>query len=208
VLGQTNLFPPPVAAKLRDRVSVEPCALADVVSTLRHKHYLGRARVGRQLNYLVLIDGTVDGVITFAYPMMSAEINGCKSDEIVEFARLFLASNIPHTASCAIGKTIRRIKQDWAREFPDAKPVRAVVSWSDSEYHVGTVYKAANFTWLKKTGKPGGRNQSTSKRGARPAHDDFKHEKDCWWYALAQPRLIEPERAPAPVTESLFEGGV
>jgi hypothetical protein len=165
-------------------VKVERCELADVRSTLEHRHYLRRCRTGRQLNYTVTVDGVVDGVITFAYPMMSADVCGIPSDEIVEFARLFLASNIPHTASCAIGQALRRIRCDWATKFPDAKPLRLVVSWSDAEYHLGTVYKASNFTHLHRThGAPHG-NTAASKRGARTKHGDYNHDKDCWVYPL------------------------
>jgi len=184
VLGQINLFAPPVDAPLRDRVQIALCDLADVRSTLQHHHYLRRCRTGRQLNYLVSIDGVVDGVITFAYPMMSADVAGIPSDELVEFARLYLARNVPHTASCAIGQALRRVKPDWAQRFPDAKPVHLVVSWSDTEHHKGTVYKAANFRWLHRTkGQPHG-NSATSKRGARAQHGDYGHDKDCWVYPL------------------------
>ena len=143
-----------------------------------------RCRTGRQINYAVLIDGMVDGVITFAYPMTSAPIAGVPSDELLEFARLYLHQNIPHTATCAIGKTLKRIKGDWMKLYPDAKVPSLIVSWSDTEYHKGTVYKAANFQWLRKTkGQPPG-NSATSKRGARAQHGDYSHDKDCWIYLL------------------------
>jgi 5-methylcytosine-specific restriction endonuclease McrA len=44
------------------------------------------------------VDGQVDGVITFAYPMMSVPLLGVPSDELAEFARMYLHNNIPHTA--------------------------------------------------------------------------------------------------------------
>jgi hypothetical protein len=115
---------------------------------------------------------------------MSASINGVKSDEMVEFARLYLSSNIPHSASCAIGKSLKRIKGDWITLFPDSKPLQMVVSWSDTTMHEGTVYKASNFQWLRRSrGSPPG-NAVTSKRGKRQKHDDYKHDKDCWIYIL------------------------
>lgn len=147
-------------------------------------HYLHRARCGRQINYAVSIDGVVDGVITYAYPMMSAPLEGVPSDELVEFARLYLHSNIPHTATCAIGKTLKRIRKDWITMFPDAKPLRLVVSWSDTEYHVGTIYKAANFKWLRRRkGQQPGNVKPPPNRASRPKHSDYDHEKDCWVYS-------------------------
>lgn len=182
MIGQLAMFAPDATLPLRHRVTVELISLAQARHTLEKFHYLHRARTGRQLNYAVLIDGIVDGVITYAYPMMSVPLDGVPSDELLEFARLFLAQNIPHTATCAIGKTLRRVRQDWSRLFPDAKMPRLVVSWSDTEYHKGTVYKASNFTWFRRShGQPPG-NSATSKRGQRVAHGDYSHDKDCWIY--------------------------
>lgn len=188
MIGQIALFQPDETLPLRQRVQVEIVQLSQVRYILEMFHYLHRCRVGRQINYAVLIDGVVDGVITYAYPMMSQPINGIPSDELIEFARLFLSKNIPHTATCAIGKTLKRVKKDWMTLFPDSKPPRLVVSWSDTTRHKGTIYKAANFTWLRKSnGKSWGKQQrepGTSKRGNRERHNDYNHDKDCWIYTL------------------------
>lgn len=184
MIGQISIFQPDSNLPLRQRVSVEIITVAQARHTLETFHYLHRCRTGRQINYAVLIDGIVDGVITYAYPMTSAPIAGVPSDELLEFARLYLHQNIPHTATCAIGKTLKRIKGDWMKLYPDAKVPSLIVSWSDTEYHKGTVYRAANFQWLRKTkGQPPG-NSATSKRGARAQHGDYSHDKDCWIYPL------------------------
>jgi len=211
MIGQMTLEMP--TGKLRNRVELQRISTAQARFALERFHYLHRARTGRQVNYAVLIDGVVDGVITYAYPMMSAAIEGIPSDELLEFTRLYLHSNIPHTASCAVGKSLRRIKSDWMNAFPDSKMPRLVVSWSDATCHTGTIYKAANFRWLRRTkGHPPG-NTATSKRGVRQAHDDYSHDKDCWVYELAatrlereiaQGRLFEPaETAPKAVQTTL-----
>ena len=184
MIGQFSLFKPDETLPLRQRVQVQLVSTEQARYALEKFHYLHRARVGRQLNYAILIDGMVDGVITYAYPMMSAPLEGVPSDELIEFARLYLNQNIPHTATCAIGKTLRHIKYDWMKSFPDSKIPRLVVSWSDTEYHKGTIYKAANFKWLRRTnGTPHG-NKATSKRGQRDQHSDYSHDKDCWIYWL------------------------
>ena len=183
MLGQTELFVPEPTAKLRDRVTVALITTAQARHTLETFHYLHRTRSGPQLNYAVTIDGIVDGVITYAYPMMSAPLLGVPSDELLEFARLYLHQNLPHSASCAIGKTIRRVQAEWQRKHPEAKPPRLVVSWSDSTRHLGTVYKAANFTWIKRSSHRGvGRYRGPGKY--RTKYADFKNEKDCWvfWF--------------------------
>jgi hypothetical protein len=186
MLGQLSLFEQDVTLPLRQRVQVELISAAQARYTLEKWHYLKRARVGRQLNYAVIIDGAVDGVITYAYPMISVPIDGVPADEVIEFARLFLYSNIPHTATCAVGKSLRRVLRDWMRLFPDSKRPRLVVSWSDTEYHKGTIYKAANFRWLKRTKGQAHGNKAGSKRGTRVAHGDYNHDKDCWLFDLTR----------------------
>ena len=122
MLNQISMFDTPdKSAKLKHRVQLEIIELRDARYMLEKFHYLHRTRTGRQINYAVLIDGIVDGVITYAYPMMSAPLFGVPSDELLEFARLFLASNIPHSATCAIGKRVKRIKTDWAARIPRCK---------------------------------------------------------------------------------------
>ena len=115
---------------------------------------------------------------------MSASLCNVPSDEMVEFARLYLHSNIPHSATCAIGQSLKRIQHDWQTNFPTAKPIKLVVSWSDKTRHKGTIYKASNFEWLKtsKAAKHG--STENSKRGVRQSHDDYNHDKDCWIYWL------------------------
>jgi hypothetical protein len=184
MLGQTSLFAPETTEPLRNRVQIVRVELCDVRQILERFHYLKRCRTGRQINYAVLIDGICDGVITYAYPMMSAPLCGVPSDELLEFARLYLHQNIPHSASCAVGKSLKRIRQDWLQEYPDAKPPRLVVSWSDTEYHKGTIYKASNFQFLRQTKGGGAGNTANSKRGARKPHADYDHIKDCWIYWL------------------------
>lgn len=172
---------------LKNRLSLQVVSTADARFALEKFHYLHRARVGRQLNYAVLIDGVVDGVLTYAYPMMSAPLEGVPSDELLEFSRLYLHHNVPHSASCAIGKSLRRIQKDWAAFFPDAKTPKLVVSWSDTTRHLGTIYKAANFIHLKRTRgdhRKALRNSPTSKRGVRTHPDDYANDKDCWIYWL------------------------
>lgn len=184
MLGQISLFKPDETLPLKRRVQVEIIQLEQARYMLEKFHYLHRARVGRQINYAVMIDGVCDGVITYAYPMMSADLAGVPSDELIEFARMYLHQNIPHSATCAIGKTLRRVKDDWMRLFPDSKPPRLVVSWSDTTRHKGTIYKAANFQWFKRTKGGGAGNTANSKRGVRKPYADYDHEKDCWIYHI------------------------
>jgi len=129
MIGQMAMFAPDATLPLRQRVQVELISLAQARHTLEKFHYLHRTRTGRQLNYAVLIDGVVDGVITYALPMVIGSIAGTPTTDVIEFARLFLAQNIPHSATCAIGKTLRRIRADWAQRFTSAQVPQIVMSW-------------------------------------------------------------------------------
>jgi hypothetical protein len=157
---------------LRRRVGLYRVSFSNARYMLEELHYLHRMRTGRQVNYVVTVNGIVDGIITYAVPKWTTGALGVPSAEIVELARLYLYSNIPHTASCAVGKSLRTIRLDWWFMYPDAQLPRLVVAWSDIEQHEGTVYKAANFTWWKRA------------KGRRRVHDDGKHDKNGWVYWL------------------------
>ena len=185
MLNQIALFKPDESLPLRRRVELQLCDLRDVRGILEHRHYLGRTRTGRQLNYLVLIDGIVDGAITYAYPFTMTPIANIPIDEVLEFARLWLRSNIPNSASCAIGKSLRRIKNDWMTSYPDSKEPRLVVSWSDTTRHKGTIYKAANFR-LDGSAKVRPRRHlgSVADWATRKQNADAYHIKERWVYWL------------------------
>ncbi len=84
MIGQMAMFVPDATLPLRHRVSVELITLAQARHTLEKFHYLHRTRTGRQLNYAVLIDGIVDGVITYALPMVIGSIAGTSTTETDE----------------------------------------------------------------------------------------------------------------------------
>jgi hypothetical protein len=186
MLGQMSLIPPDATLPLRQRVTIEIITLHQAREALEQFHYLHRVRTGRQINYAVLIDGVVDGVITMAYPSGAMTLQGLQPGEFIEFARLYLASNIPHTATCAIGKVLKRVRADWKRLFPEALIPQLVVSWSDQEYHKGTIYKAANFQWLRESpgAAAGGLRRGHKRWGERGRYADLGHMKDCWIYPL------------------------
>lgn len=186
MLGQMSLFKPDETLPLRRRVELDIVSLADVRYMLEQFHYLHRTRTSCQINYAVLIDGEVDGVITYAYPFISVPLHDVPSDQILEFARLYLHQNIPHSATCAIGKSLRRVRTDWVRLFPDAKEPRLVVSWSDTTRHKGTIYKAANFIHdaTSQPVKHPGPRIGKFKREVHQVHGDYGNAKDRWIYWL------------------------
>jgi hypothetical protein len=186
MLGQASLFPPDITLPLRKRIDIRLATAAEARYAIESFHYLHRMRTGRQLHYAIHIDGIVDGYITYAYPVGANHLLGYSPGEIVEFARLYLASNVPHSASCAIAKSLRRLPKDWAALYPEAATLRLVVSWSDRHFHKGTIYKAANFEWLgeSKGAAAGGLTRGHTRWGERRKYADQAHLKDCWIYRL------------------------
>ena len=44
-------------------------------------------------------------------------------------------------ASCATGKSMKRVKTDRHMKYPNLPKIDAIISWSDDKRHKGTIYK-------------------------------------------------------------------
>ena len=85
-------------------------------------------------------------------------------------------------ASCAMGKSIKRVQRDWYMKYPNLPKIDAVISWSDDKRHKGTIYKSSNF---QETGKSGGNSHGAGKRkdsGNQIHHKDYKNVKTRFLY--------------------------
>lgn len=175
-----------------DNCNIELCPLSDVRALYENGHYLRRVRVGRQLNYAIDIDGRLAGAICYALPMMRTGYLGLSSNEMIEFARLFLVRNAPGLAVFSIAHTLRRVKNDWLTMYPLAPSPRLVVSYHDTALHSGTVYKAANFYFYRLTRpRKRGPNRYVKDRvgnsgfeGARSYTVEDSRVKGTWLYPL------------------------
>ena len=54
-------------------------------------------------------------------------------------------------ASCAVGNSLKRVREDWKMKYPNLPRIDSVISWSDDEHHDVIIYKSSIF---KTTGKP------------------------------------------------------
>lgn len=124
--------------------------------------------------------------------MMRTGYLGLSSNEMLEFARLYLVENVPGLAVYSIAASLRFVVRDWKVAFPTAPIPRVVVSWHDTVHHKGTVYKASNFVFYRLT-KPRKRGpmRYTKKRegnkgfeGGRTYTQDDAHVKGTWLYPL------------------------
>ena len=110
---------------------------------------------------------------------------------LLELARIWISPSVQnknvhdsagtlHTfsvASCAVGKSLKRLQRDWYEKYPKLPDVLAIVSWADKEHHEGTIYYASNF---KNTGESGGslHGSRTRNNGGRDqSNADYKNLK-------------------------------
>jgi len=122
----------PNAGKLSKRLTLEIAEIKGATRMLVVYHYLHRGRTMAQLHYWILIDGIKVGVLSFAYPRLSAELFDVRPMNVLELARLWISPDVQdHTfksstktthhavsvASCAVGKALRRIQVDWYKKY-------------------------------------------------------------------------------------------
>ncbi len=187
--------------RLRDRVGLQVADLKEATLLIVKNHYLHRGRTMAQMPYWVTLDGERVGVLLFAYPRMSAKFNGYGPMNLVELARMWLDPSVQGirvidsrgrehafaVATCSVGLSLRRIRQDWAGKYPNLPDLMAAVSWADQEHHEGTIYRAANFAEVGVSG--GSLHGSTYRRngGHDQLNPDYLHLKTAFLYEFRKP---------------------
>lgn len=86
-------------------------------------------------------DNELVGCVTYGCPPSAPLKRGIAGDEyksnILELNRLCLRDNLKNEASMLVGRSLKMIEGDWI-----------VISFADtSQGHIGTVYKACNFSY-------------------------------------------------------------
>ncbi len=207
---------PVASGRLRQRIDLRIANLKQATAVIVEKHYLHRGRTMAQLPYWITVDEQTCGVILFAYPRMSVSYQGYRPMNLLELARLWIdplvqglrvrdRDSIEHAfsvATCAVGKALRRIRQDWHVKYPHLPAVQAIVSWADAEHHEGTVYRACNF---REVGKSGGTYHGSARRsngGRDQLNPDYLHEKRAFLYSYAHDLTeVDRQRAAAANTK-------
>lgn len=198
----------PSRGRISNRVSIEVANLKEATRIVIYYHYLHRGRTMAQLPYWVMIDGKPIGVLLYSLPRISATLFGVKPMNIVELARLWISPDVqgkvvedskgrthaPSIASCAVGKSLRRVQRDWHAKYPQLPDVYACVSWADDVHHEGVIYRACNF---QEKGKSGGTlhgNRQRRNGGRDQLHADYKHPKTMFFYPYDKP-LSDSQKA-------------
>ena len=183
-------------SKLSKRLSLRLANLKESSLIIIHHHYLHRTRTMSQLSYWICIDEIPVGVLLYSLPRINVPIDGIEPMRLLELARMWIHPSVQNlsyedrngkshslsVASCAMGKSMRRIKKDWKMKYPSLPEIDAIISWSDDKRHKGTIYKSSNF---KVSGKSGGNSHGNGKRkdsGNYIPHKDFRHIKTRFLY--------------------------
>lgn len=168
-------------------------------------HYLRRGRTMAQLPYWITYDGVRCGVLLYALPRLSsksAKFGSHGPMELIELARMWIDPVVQQRnvvdragsihslpiASRAIALSIQRVRQDWHGKYPHLPALRAVVAWSDTTLHAGTVYRASNFRHVGTSGGVAHRNTRRPNGGRDQLHADYLNVKDAYLYSF--PRAI------------------
>ena len=89
--------------------------------------------------------------------------------QVLCLARLWLHDDLPRNSeTCTIAKALRRMQRRWLEVHPPRFPdepyhVRKIISYADTRYHNGTIYRAANF---RESGRTRSRKRHRNTRGA------------------------------------------
>jgi len=197
----------PDKGNLSKRVSLSVADLKQATRIIVYYHYLHRGRTMAQLPYWILLDEIPVGVILYSLPRLSVPLDGIKPMNVLELARLWISPDVQgiqtvgsdgrkHSfsmATCAVGRSLRAVKQDWFLKYPHMPDIHAVVSWADTVHHEGTIYRAANFV---ESGVSGGsmHGNRVRKGGGRDQWNvDYAHLKTRFLYKFDGP-LTEKEK--------------
>jgi len=200
--GRLETFDPS-KGKLSKRLTLKIADLKESNLIIIKHHYLHRSRTMSQLSYWICIDEIQVGVISYSLPRISNQVDGIEPMNLLELARLWIHPSVQNLnyedrngkshslsiASCAMGKSIKRVKTDRYMKYPNLPKIDAIISWSDDKRHKGTIYKSSNF---KVTGKSGGNSHGNGKRkdsGNYLPHKDFKNVKTRFLYKFPNSNL-------------------
>jgi hypothetical protein len=153
-------------AGLRQRIKLETARRDILNAWARQYHYMHRPVHQRAVPFgwavrfdgdLLQPDGAPSGFIMFAsihFTRLAGEFGypGLPTKwQVLSLSRLWLHDNLPRNSeTVVIAKALRVVQARWLEVHPPvdfAQPyqVRKIISYADTRFHEGTIYRAANF---------------------------------------------------------------
>ncbi len=117
--------------------------------------------------------------------------------QVLSLSRLWLHDDLPkNSETCTIAKALKLVQRRWLEVHPPRFPdepyhILKIISYADTKFHTGTIYRAANFRDTGRT-MSAGRHKNT--RGAGAGSELIR-----FIYDLSEPRWEFGQR-------SLLEG--
>jgi len=110
--------------------------------------------------------------------------------QVLSLARLWLHDDLPHNSeTCVIGKALKLVQERWLEVHPPVdleQPyhIRKVISFADTRFHQGTIYKAANFRFAGYTvsQQRHTNTQGSGMNGAKLARYVYDLKRPNWHY--------------------------
>ena len=106
--------------------------------------------------------------------------------QVLSLARLWLHDDLPRNSeTCVIAMAMKQVQRRWLEVHPprflrEPYHVRKIISYTDTTFHSGTIYRAANF---REIGRTVSQKRHRNSRG--PGSDA---ELICFVYDLPEPR--------------------
>ena len=88
--------------------------------------------------------------------------------QVLSLARLWLHDDLPHNSeTCTIAKALKVVQRRWLEVHPPRFPnqpyhIRKIISYADTRFHQGTIYRAANF---RESGRTISQKRHSNSRG-------------------------------------------
>lgn len=151
-------------------------------------------------------DGAPSGFIIFAsihYTRLTGEFGYGSLPtkwQVLSLARLWLHDNLPRNSeTVVIAKSLKLVQRQWLEVHPprylnEPYHIRKIISYADTKFHTGTIYRAANF-------REYGRTTSQARHGKATRGKGAGSELICFIYDLPEPRWKYQ-----PLQYSLFAG--
>lgn len=186
---------------LRNRIALIPMGRDWLNDQAAKYHYMHRRIHPRAVPFgwavtfdgeLQQADGAPSGFIIFAsihYVRLRNEFGypGLPTKwQVLSLARLWLHDSLPcNSETCVIAKALRLVQRRWLEVHPPRFPndpyqIRKIISYADTRFHTGTIYRAANF---REVGRVVSQRRHVNSRG--PGFDG--DELICFVYDLQEP---------------------